>query len=173
MTPDAPGNPAQEGGGAVGETRIKVRQALPDDHAFVVAAAQRLASFGPPAWRTPEEIVSREAQTLRAFFEAPAPGSALLMAASDQGHRLGFVYLERLQDYFTLAEHGHVGMLVVTEEAAGRGVGSALMRAAETWAREQGYRRLTLTVFEANHGARAVYEHLGYAAETLRYVKIL
>ena len=47
------------------------------------------------------------------------------------------------------------------------------MRAAEGWAREQGYRKLTLTVFEANHPARAVYEHLGYALETLRYVKIL
>ena len=48
-----------------------------------------------------------------------------------------------------------------------------MMRAAEAWAREHGYRRLTLNVFEANHAARAVYEHLGYAPETLRYVKIL
>jgi GNAT superfamily N-acetyltransferase len=64
-------------------------------------------------------------------------------------------------------------MLVVTEGAAGKGVGGALMRAAEAWAREHGYRKLTLTVFEANQAARAVYEHLGYAPETLRYVKIL
>jgi GNAT superfamily N-acetyltransferase len=64
-------------------------------------------------------------------------------------------------------------MLVVTEEAAGTGVGGALMRAAETWARQQGYGKLTLTVFETNHAARAVYEHLGYAAETLRYIKVL
>jgi len=32
---------------------------------------------------------------------------------------------------------------------------------------------LTLTVFEANEAARAVYDHLGYVPETLRYVKIL
>jgi hypothetical protein len=78
---------------------VKIRQAHPEDRAFVVAAAERLASFGPPAWRTPEEIVSRETQTLRGFFEAPPEGSALLIADSEQGHSLGFVYLERLQDY--------------------------------------------------------------------------
>jgi GNAT superfamily N-acetyltransferase len=66
-----------------------------------------------------------------------------------------------------------VGILVVTEEGQGKSVGGELMRAAEAWAREQGYRKLTLTVFEANRAARAVYDHLGYAPETLRYVKIL
>lgn len=152
---------------------MKIRHALPDDRAFVLAAAQRLASFGPPSWRPREEIVAGEERTLRAFFEVPPVGSVLLIADSEQGNSLGFAYLERLQDYFTLAEHGHLGMLVVTEEATGLGVGGALVRAAESWAREQGYRKLTLTVFEANHAARAVYEHLGYAAETLRYVKLL
>jgi len=152
---------------------VTIRHALPDDRAFVLAAAQRLASFGPPAWRPAEEIVHREEQTLREFFEAPPKGSALLIAESGQGGTVGFAYLETLRDYFTLAEHGHVGMVVVTGEAERGGLGGALMRAAESWAREQGYSRLTLTTFEGNHGARAVYEHLGYAVETLRYVKML
>lgn len=136
-------------------------------------AARRLASFQPPAWRPREEIVGGEARTLEAFFAERPAGSALLIAESEAGERLGFAYLERLQDYFTREPHGHLGMLVVTEPAAGRGIGSALVRAAEAWAREQGYRRLTLTVFETNHAARAVYDHLGYVPETVRYVKIL
>jgi GNAT superfamily N-acetyltransferase len=152
---------------------MKIRPALPRDRSFVVAAAQRLASFEPPAWRPAQEIVEGERRTLRAYFDGPPAGSALLIAESDAGEGLGFVYLERLQDYFTLEAHGHVGILVVTDVAAGKGVGSALMRASEAWAREQGYRKLTLTVFEANRAARAVYDHLGYAPETLRYVKIL
>ncbi len=152
---------------------MRIRRALPADQPFVVAAAARLGGFGPPAWRPPEEIASGEVRTLRAFFQSPPSRSALLIAQSEEGSRLGFAYLERLQDYFTLEDHGHVGILVVTEQAQGKGVGSALMRAAEDWAREQGYRKLTLTVFEANHTARVVYDHLGYAPETLRYVKIL
>ena len=151
---------------------MRIRPVVPDDRGFVMAAAHRLASFGPPAWRPSEDIVNGEARTLEAFFAAPPDGSALLIAESE-GKSLGFVYLERLQDYFTLEHHGHVGMLVVAEEAEGKGVGGALMRVAEAWAREHGYRRLTLNVFEANQAARAMYEHLGYAPETLRYVKIL
>jgi GNAT superfamily N-acetyltransferase len=151
----------------------RIRVASPADRAFVLAAVRRLAAFRPPAWRPPEEIVGGESRTLENFFVAPPAGSALLIAESEAGAGLGFAYLERLQDYFTLEAHGHLGMLAVTEEAAGQGVGSALMRAAEAWAREQGYRRLTLTVFEANHRARAVYDHLGYVPEMLRYVKIL
>ncbi len=153
--------------------QVRIRRASPDDQPFVVAAADRLGSFGPPAWRPSEEIVSGEVRTLQGFFEAPASDATLLIAESEEGTRLGFAYLERLQDYFTLENHGHVGILVVTGEAQGTGVGGALMRAAEGWAREQGYRRLTLNVFEANRAAQAVYEHLGYAPETLRYVKIL
>jgi GNAT superfamily N-acetyltransferase len=154
-------------------SEVRIRPALHGDRSFVLAAAQRLASFDPPAWRPAREIVEGERRTLQAFFEAPPEGSSLLLAESEKGEGLGFVYLERLHDYFTLEAHGHIGILVVTETAAGKGVGSALMRAAEAWAREQGYRKLTLTVFERNRGARAVYDHLGYAPETLRYVKIL
>jgi GNAT superfamily N-acetyltransferase len=150
-----------------------IRPARSDDRAFAVAAAQRLAT-GRPAWRTAEEVVAGETRTLEAFFSATPPsGSAMLIAESEGGERLGFVYLERLRDYFTLEEHGHVGMLVVAPEAEGRGVGSTLMRAAERWARERGDRRLTLAVFEENREARARYHHLGYATETLRYVKML
>jgi GNAT superfamily N-acetyltransferase len=152
---------------------MTIRPASPGDRPFVVAAAQRLASFDPPAWRPAQEIVEGERRTLRAFFAAPPEGSALLIAESEREEGLGFVYLERLQDYFTLEAHGHVGILVVTEAVSGKGVGKALMRAAEAWARMEGYRKLTLTVFEANRPARAVYDHLGYAPETLRYVKVL
>jgi RimJ/RimL family protein N-acetyltransferase len=152
---------------------VRIRPALSQDRAFVVATASRLAAFGPPPWRTADEIVSREALVLGSHFDTPADGSALLIAELPNGEPAGFVYLERLQDYFTLEPHGHVGILAVGESAAGQGAGSALMRAGEAWAREQGFRKLTLTVFEGNRGARAVYEHLGYVPETLRYVKAL
>jgi GNAT superfamily N-acetyltransferase len=154
-------------------TAIRIRPANRDDRTFVILAAERLAAFGPPPWRADGQIVEGEIRTLRAFFESPPDGAALLVAESQDGERLGFAYLERLHDYFTLEEHGHVGILAVAEAAEGKGAGSALMRAAEAWARERGYRRLTLTVFEGNRRARELYERLGYAAETTRFVKLL
>jgi GNAT superfamily N-acetyltransferase len=66
-----------------------------------------------------------------------------------------------------------VSIIAVAAHAEGCGVAGALMRAAETWAREAGYGQLTLTVFEGNRHARAVYEQVGYRPETLRYVKLL
>lgn len=154
-------------------SNVRVRLARASDRDFVVATAQRLAAFAVPAWRRPDEIVDGEVRTLTEFFASAAPGSTLLVAEAEGEGPLGFVYLERVQDYFSLEEHGHVGILAVAEGAEGRGVGSLLLQSAEAWARERGYRRLSLNVFAANERARAVYDRLGYTVETLRYVKTL
>jgi GNAT superfamily N-acetyltransferase len=151
---------------------IAIRPAAPEDREFVLATVMRLGAFGPPPWRTEGEIGEADARVLRAFFEKPPAGAALLVAELD-GAALGFVFLESLRDYFVGEEHGHVGILAVAEQAEGMGAGGALMRAAEAWARERGFRRLTLNVFDGNTRARRVYEHFGYKPETVRYVKLL
>jgi GNAT superfamily N-acetyltransferase len=149
---------------------IRVRPARGADRAFVLDTAARLADFGPPAWRSPEELVEGEARTLRDFFESPDDGSTLLIAEAGE-RRVGFALVEELRDYFTLERHGHVGILAVTAGAEGRGVGGALLRAAEAWARDRGFRTLTLNVFSGNRHARAVYEHMGFEEDTVKYVK--
>jgi GNAT superfamily N-acetyltransferase len=151
----------------------RVREARPDDRAFVMEAAERLGEFGPPAGRTAGEIVEGETRTLARHFAAPSPLEALLLAEDPSGRRLGFVFLEGALDYFTGEPHGHVAILVVARSAQGTGAGRALLAAAEGWSRARGYRRLTLNVFEGNRHARDVYEHVGFAPETLRYVKYL
>ena len=149
---------------------LRVRGARGTDRTFVLDTAARLAAFGPPRWRTAEEVIEGEARTLRDFFESADEASRLLIVeAGDE--RLGFVLLEELRDYFTLERHGHVGILAVTEGAEGRGAGGALIRAAEAWARERGYRTLTLNVFSGNSHAREVYEHLGFESDTVKYIK--
>ena len=155
------------------EVGVAVRQARADDRDFILATAGRLGEFGAPPWRTAEEIVAGEARTLLGFFEAPAAGSALLLAEDPGGRRLGFAFLESPTDYFTGQKHGHIGILAVAREAEGSRAGGALLREAEAWSRARGFARLTLNVFAANAHARDVYEHLGYAPETLRYVKPL
>jgi GNAT superfamily N-acetyltransferase len=152
---------------------VRIRPAAAGDREAVLAAATRLSAFGPPPWRTAGELVEGESRTLRVFFESPPPGSALLVAEAPGRGALGFAYLETLSDYFTGEKHGHIGILAVSREGEGRGVGGALLRESEAWARSRGYTRLTLAVFEGNRHARAVYEHRGFTPETLRYVKFL
>jgi len=155
------------------DSEIIIRPATPADRAFVLGTTPRLAAFGPPHWRPAAEIVAGETRTLQAFFDGPPQGTALLIAAGADGGPLGFVYLQPGQDYFTRERHGHVGIIAITQSGEGKGIGHALMLAAERWARTNRYRRLTLNVFEANTRARKVYEHLGYEVEALGYVKIL
>jgi ribosomal protein S18 acetylase RimI-like enzyme len=66
-----------------------------------------------------------------------------------------------------------VSDVVVAASAEGRGIGKALMHAAEDWARERGYPMIQLHVLVGNDRARSMYERLGYSAEWLKYVKRL
>lgn len=61
----------------------------------------------------------------------------------------------------------------VSSAAEGRGAGRTLVEAAEAWARSEGLDLITLNVFANNERARALYQRLGYAPDTLHYVKPL
>jgi ribosomal protein S18 acetylase RimI-like enzyme len=150
---------------------IAIREGTEADRDFVVDTARRFAAFGPPPWRSALEVVGGEVRCLDDFFDGRLDGRTLLIAEESLGEPLGFVFLEPAVDYFSGDPHGHIGMIAVSERAEGRGAGSALMRAAEDWARANRYARLTLNVFEGNGRARAVYERFGYQVETVRYVK--
>jgi GNAT superfamily N-acetyltransferase len=162
----------QSGSAKPAERAMRVRSARGSDRTFVLETAERLAAFGPPSWRTADEIIEGEARTLRDFFESSDDASHLLVVEAGD-RRLGFALLEELRDYFTLERHGHIGILAVVEAAEGRGAGGALIRAAEAWARDRGYRTLTLNVFSGNSHAREVYEHLGFEPDTVKYIKAL
>lgn len=152
---------------------VRVRSGTPEDREFVITTARRFASFGPPAWRTPAEVVGGEVRCLDEFYDGLMPGCELLIAEDDGHVPLGFAFLEPHVDYFSQETHGHLGMIAVADGAEGRGVGAALMTAAEAWALDRGYRKLTLNVFEENARARQLYERFGFKVETVRYTKPL
>lgn len=52
--------------------------------------------------------------------------------------------------------------VVVDEAHRRKGYGAGLMRAGALWSREHGSHALGLNVFGYNHGARALYDRLGY-----------
>jgi GNAT superfamily N-acetyltransferase len=151
---------------------IRVRVGTSADRDFVIDTARRFAAFGPPSWRSALEVVAGEVRCLDEFFDGRLPDRTLVIVEDDETPA-GFVFLEPAVDYFSGEPHGHLGMIAVTERAEGQGIGAALMRAAEDWARGRGYAKLTLNVFEGNIRARTIYERFGYNVETIRYVKTL
>ncbi len=103
----------------------------------------------------------------------PSPGSVILVAEGDAGVPLGFASLRTDRDYFTDRSVGHLTDLVVDPAGQGRGVGRALLAAAEEWALAAGYPWLTLHVFAGNERARRIYEQSGFSAEWIRMLKPL
>lgn len=75
--------------------------------------------------------------------------------------------------HFTGDVDAYVGELVVAASAEGSGAGSALMAAAEAWARARGHARLTLDTGAANVRARAFYGRLGFLDEDVKLTKTL
>jgi len=131
--------------------------------------ADRLVSFEVPAFRSKAELADGDRRALAEWFLEPKTGEALFIAEHD-GRPAGCAYLVTLVDYFNERPHAHLSVLAVTAEAEGKGVGSALLDRSETWARERGSDRLTLSALVTNSRARALYERRGFSGEYIRYV---
>ena len=103
----------------------------------------------------------------------PGPDSLVLVAERPAGTTGGMALVTTQTDYFTHERHPHVETLAVATTHEGQGLARALMDAAEAWARSRGHDFITLTVFDGNRRARAVYERRGYLAETITMRKPL
>ncbi|HBB31078.1 MAG TPA: GNAT family N-acetyltransferase [Cyanobacteria bacterium UBA8803] len=69
--------------------------------------------------------------------------------------------------------HAHIFLLYVMPEYRRQGIGTALMRHAENWARARGDRQIGLQVFQSNQPALCLYDQLGYQTMSLWMVKPL
>ncbi|MBD0837175.1 MULTISPECIES: GNAT family N-acetyltransferase [unclassified Streptomyces] len=133
-----------------------IRTALPDDE-------EELAVLDRVTWST-LHAVTPPPQPHRSFFDERHPPHDHLVAELDR-RIVGYI---RLAFPTPLASNAHVRQiqgLAVAEEARGRGVGRALVRAAVEEARRRGARRLTLRVLGHNTAARKLYEAEGFVVE--------
>lgn len=155
--------------------QIVLRPATADDWDWIVSQVPRLHQFGPPPWRTVEQMNLGEIADLRAAFEQIDDPDRLFLIAThaDHGERLGFLYVVTLTDFFTRERHAHISDVIVARDGEGQGIGRALMNAADAWARAGGHRFVTLSVFPDNRRALGLYEHLGFRTDVLRMLKVL
>ena len=152
---------------------IRIRSASFSDRDFILSLVPRLVEFGPPSWRDVSQMITTDIQVLRDTLTNPSPDTAFFIAEDENGIPLGFIHLQTGTDYYHHARHGHIANLIVAREGEGRGIGRLLMEKGEEWARAQGFRWLTLSVFAQNMRARDVYERSGYGEDMMKYVKEL
>lgn len=134
--------------------------------------ADQLAAFAVPEWRTAREIQRADDGVIRAALDESASDTIGFVVDGPTG-LVGAVCLTTQVDYFTQEQLAHVEVLAVDPSAQGRGVARVLMDAAEQWARQRGFRRISLNVWTQNERARGLYQHLGYLPETMHYLKAL
>lgn len=150
---------------------IRVRRYVPTDQEFVLGLAPRLA-IGIPPWRDPQKMTVTAQGWIAGSIEEHGKKTMVFVAESEQGERLGFATVSH-STHFTGEGQAYIGELATSEEAEGRGVGKALAQACEQWAREQGYRILSLATGAANERALGFYRHMGYLNEDVTLVKLL
>jgi len=155
------------------DSNIQTRSASVGDKEFIISLLPRLAEFGPPSWRDAAQMTATDTQVLSDRLLNQPPGTAIFIAEDDKGVALGFIHLQTGTDYYNHEEHGHIADIVVAPEGEGRGIGRVLIEKGEEWARSQGYRWLTLSVFAQNLRAREIYKRLGYGEDMMKYVKEL
>jgi ribosomal protein S18 acetylase RimI-like enzyme len=138
---------------AVSATPVAIRAALDADRVplamlFAAVAEERDGIATEP----PVDVEARAASWLL---------DGTLVAVSDEAI-VGSLHIQASRHGF-----GDLGM-TVARDWRGRGVGSALLAAGITWARERGLHKLSLAVFPHNAAAIALYRKYGFVEEGRR-----
>lgn len=151
---------------------VVVRRGELDDRDFVWDLGRRSATSSVSAVR-----VARYDDVLYSFerlaeFVWGREHAALI--AEENGQRVGFLLLlYDVPDEVTLTQQAFVVYTAVEPHARGRGVGRALLAAAEAHAREMGRAYMSLMVTEDNAPARRLYERAGFLTERRMLTKPL
>lgn len=78
---------------------------------------------------------------------------------------VGCLWMSEAIDQRSGLKQAYVFLLYVAAKHRHQGLGSALMQHAQTWAQQQGYKQVSLQVFEDNVAAMTLYEKLGYQSQ--------
>lgn len=138
----------------------QVRDAKPSD----AGRLSKLFSYlGHPI---EEKALKKNLSALRKTGELP------LVATLDK-QVVGVCGVNRRVAVHRSAPLGRISVLVVAEEAQGRGIGRMLVEAAEAWFRKQGCTLVEVTSNDRRTQAHAFYRHMGYERTSIRFAKTL
>lgn len=146
-------------------TPVLVRPARPDDYDAVCAITEQGDALHrervPWLFQAPE-VPSRSREDFT--WACAAEDSRILLAVREGVVGVAFVGLRSAPalPVFVPQRWAVLESLVVDARCRRRGIGAALVEAAEAWASDQGAPWLELGVYAANDEARAFYEALGY-----------
>jgi GNAT superfamily N-acetyltransferase len=149
-----------------------IRLAEANDDDFIMGLVPRFVGFELPPWRRRNECIEGIRKDTAHHLQDLPPNSFLFVAEdAGDGRRVGFLHLQKTQDFFNGRTNCHISDLVVADGDEGRGIGRALLAHAEDWARQHRCHMVTLALFPGNQRARKLYEAGGYGVDLVRMGK--
>jgi RimJ/RimL family protein N-acetyltransferase len=142
-----------------------VRAAAPADAARLVELAREVGAE-PEGWLITDGEWRSSGEERRYLRSLRRHSNAAVFVAETDRTIVGRLSVSR--DIHPASAHVADVGLMVAQGYRRRGAGTALMQAAEDWARTTGVEKLELHVFPYNEPAIALYERLGYRREGLR-----
>lgn len=103
----------------------------------------------------------------------PAAGHRTWLVRGDDGRAVAVAGAQVTWAYASDEPTAQLLLLVVDETARRHGTGSALIGTFETWAAEQGARRLSAVSAAATDSAHRFYQKRGYHEAGVRYTRIV
>jgi len=144
---------------------MHIRPAQESDRDLLLELAERLQE-GVAPWRDPEDVRRAVVGWVRESLADLSDPDSAAFVAEQSGEGVGFVCVSE-RPHFTGEVDTYIGELVVAKMAQGKGVGRALVRAAEDWGRARGRKRVVVDTGAANAPARQFYAALGYEEEDI------
>lgn len=145
---------------------ITIRTAGPTDREACITLTDMLNAF--EATLVDDRLTTRAAAeaAYAAALDRVARSRGRILLAEDEGRPVGLLVFVVEDDQPFIREdvrrYGQVADLVVAEDARGRGVGRALLEAAEALTREAGLKRLAIGALAANEAALDAYRRGGF-----------
>jgi len=147
-----------------------IRPANDADREFIFGLSPRLSEVAGLPWHSETVMQKMQNDYIAEVLDKPNTTQLTLIAELNK-IALGFIHVCSHKDEISNETCGTVPLLAVSPTAQGKGVGQSLIKAAELWAKEQGYRLLHLEVFANNNKALDFYQNQGFKAETLHMIK--
>lgn len=139
---------------------MQIRKAAPEDAEKLVNLMKHVEQsefmlFEPGERKTEPEQLSKR-------IEALGEDSAILLAEDADGI-VGYMFA--MGEGVRRKQHSVYIALGIAEGQRGKGVGTELFKALESWATVKGLHRIELTVMETNAAGLALYKKMGFEVE--------
>ena len=114
----------------------------------------------------PNDEFTQLGSAIDRFFSPETPLWWVQPSDQSSWNPISALWLGSAIDQGTGMRQSHILLLYVLPDHRRKGIGTALVRYAETWAKSRGDRQMGLQVFEANLSAMALYRALGYETQS-------